>query len=103
MTLSERICRLAGIEPQIHVDIYQAESYHYPDLTEPENFVKALESLRKVTGVRFAKLVVVGLGVGETFTDALLDYLEQLSIGTGDYEVQYSKVKQALQQTEWRY
>lgn len=76
----------------------------YPDLEQPENKCLAIEALRTVTGITFVKnSITIGIGFANTFEYALFDYIDQLSLGLNDYEVQFEKVKQALKSVEWEY
>lgn len=128
MNKSEEVCKLLGITPKHYDDCklsvcpkeilekngkyyacttdcpHAIDTVVYPSFKDPSNFVKLLYSLVEVTGVRITKeITTIGLGVGNNFKNALVDYLTQLSNGKGEYQKQYHKVKQQLQQIEWEY
>ena len=120
MNKSEELAKLLGIEPIKKDCPHRGCRNHithpcevcnnrrfiniYPDFTKPYNFVKLLEYLIEVTGIRFTKeMTTIGLGIGDDFQSALLDYLIQLSNGKGEYQIQYKRVKQQAQQVNWEW
>jgi hypothetical protein len=104
MNKSKELCKLLGIEPQIHVDLYDAESYHYPDLTKPSNFIKLLKlKISKGTYIYDSIEAIYVEDLENSIIDRLISKIELQKRDKTQIFTDLELFRDAVRATEWEY